>query len=89
MLLPGSSRFYEKSSLGEFIKRQNHFMSCKFELLGGTCYEINYCANNSPLFPSGLRQFNLWMMVSVVIAIDIILIGQIGFGGYQEFGKTV
>jgi hypothetical protein len=50
-----TSRFYEKSSLGEFIKRQNQFRSCKIELPGGTCYEINCCANIAPLFPSGLR----------------------------------
>jgi hypothetical protein len=49
----------------------------------------NYCANNAALFPIGLRQFNLLMVVSVVTAIDNILMGDVGLYGYQEFRKTV
>jgi hypothetical protein len=49
----------------------------------------NYCANNAALFPIRLRQFNLLMVVSVVLAINNILMGHIGLYGYQEFGKTV
>ena len=43
----------------------------------------------TPHYPLGLRQSNLLMVVSVVTAIDNILMGHIGLYGYQEFGKTV
>jgi hypothetical protein len=42
----------------------------------------------TPHYPIGLRQSNLLMVVSVVTAIDNILMGHIGLYGFREFGKT-